>query len=90
MGAAAAEVLTDIYGQSYKLTDRSHTGRKEFKGDPRSFSSFSEMSRENAFSRLALGVHIRADCEEGLRLGSLIGRNIAELPVPEPITGGTL
>ncbi len=87
MGAAVAEVLTDIYGRNYKMTDRSHKGREEFKSDPRSFSSFYEMARENAFSRLVLGVHIRSDCEEGLRLGGLIGKKVAEIPIADPLAG---
>jgi len=89
MGAAVAEVLTDIYGQNFRMTDRSHEGRREFKGDPRSYASFYEMSRESAFSRLVLGVHIRADCEEGLRLGVLIGRKVAEIPITDLLAGGS-
>ena len=40
---------------------------------PRTFNSFDEMSKENAISRVFLGVRWRFDCEEGLRLGDLIG-----------------
>lgn len=35
----------------------------------RSFDSFSEIARENAESRIYLGVHFRADAEQGLVLG---------------------
>ncbi|MDQ3017821.1 MAG: hypothetical protein M3R25_14005 [Bacteroidota bacterium] len=35
------------------------------------------MSKENALSRMLLGVHFRMDCEEGLRLGELIGAQVA-------------
>ncbi|WP_025744027.1 vanadium-dependent haloperoxidase [Aquimarina pacifica] len=41
----------------------------EFNGTPRSFSSFSEMATENAYSRVPLGVHVEQDAIEGLRLG---------------------
>lgn len=85
MGAAVSEVLTDLYGRNFKMTDRSHEGREEFKSDPRSYTSFYDMARENAFSRLALGVHIRSDCEEGLRLGVLIGKKVAEIPISDPL-----
>lgn len=81
MGGAVAEVLTGIFGPEIRITDRTHAGRREFRGDPRTFHSFHEMARENAFSRLPLGVHFRADCEEGLRLGSAIGKKISQLPV---------
>jgi hypothetical protein len=79
--AAAAEVLTQLYGKKYELTDRSHEGRTEFKGTPRHFHSFYEMAFENASSRIALGVHYRMDCEEGTRLGLNIGKEVAALPI---------
>jgi hypothetical protein len=41
---------------------------------PRSFKSFNEMSKENAYSRIPLGVHYRMDCEEGFRIGKIVGQ----------------
>lgn len=79
-GAAAAEALTDVFGNNYTLTDRCHEGRTDFNGKPRTFSSFYEMSDENAYSRIWLGVHWRMDCEEGVRLGKLVGRRVMSLP----------
>jgi len=67
--SAAAGVFIDAFGDAIDFTDRSHEGRTEFRGTPRQFSTFSEMAAENAFSRIPLGVHIRMDCDEGLRLG---------------------
>lgn len=78
-GAVAAEVLTDIYGISYAMTDRCHEGRTEFNGKPRSFNNFYEMAAENAYSRIPLGVHYRMDCDEGLRMGYAIGRRVNQL-----------
>lgn len=78
-GAAAAEVLTHIYGQHYPLTDRCHEGRTEFIGTPRTFDSFYDMATENAYSRVYLGVHYRMDCDEGLRMGYVIGRKVNQL-----------
>lgn len=75
-GAVAAEILTDIYGATYAMTDNCHKGRTEFQGAPRSFNNFYEMAHENAYSRIALGVHYRMDCEEGLRMGYVIGRRV--------------
>ena len=78
-GGAAAEVLTDVFGSAYAMTDRCHEGRTEFMGTPRSFGSFYEMATENAYSRIPLGVHFRMDCEEGLRMGYVIGRRVNQL-----------
>lgn len=75
-GAAAAAVLSNLLGADFAMTDRTHEGRTEFQGMPRTFHSFEEMAHENALSRLSLGVHFRMDCEEGLRLGLLSGHKI--------------
>lgn len=39
------------------------------------------MAEENALSRLFIGVHYRMDCEEGLRLGYLIGEQVSAFKV---------
>ena len=79
-GAAAAEALTSVFGYSVSMTDRCHEARTDFNGKPRSFSSFYEMSDENANSRIYLGVHWRMDCSEGIRMGYQIGRRVNALP----------
>ncbi len=72
--SAAAAVFTQNFGgNSISFTDRTHEGRTQFNGTPRSFSSFSEMAEENAYSRVPLGVHVQADSNEGLRLGNEVG-----------------
>lgn len=80
-GASASEILSQMLGQQFELTDNTHNRRKEFAGKPRSYHSFSEMAAENAYSRVLLGVHFRMDCEEGLRLGKIIGQKVARLPL---------
>jgi hypothetical protein len=65
---------------AYTFTDLCHQGRTEFLGTPRTFTSFTEMANEDAFSRIPLGVHYRMDCEEGLRLGELAAHRVLELP----------
>lgn len=80
MGGAGAEVLGNIFGYAYAMTDRCHENRTEFEGTPRSFGSFYEMAQENAWSRVPLGVHFRMDSEEGVRLGTVIGRKVNDLP----------
>jgi len=74
--SAGAGVFIDFFGDATNFTDRSHEGRTEFRGTPRHFNSFSQMAEENAFSRIPLGVHIRMDCSEGLRLGYEISDGI--------------
>jgi len=74
--SAAAGVFKDFFGNQINFTDRSHEGRTEFLGSPRSFTSFDQMAEENGYSRIPLGVHIRIDCTEGLRLGYEISDQI--------------
>ncbi len=80
MGGAGAEVLGDIFGYAYSMSDRCHENRNEFEGQPRPFNSFKEMADENAWSRVPLGVHFRMDCTEGVRLGTVIGQKVNQLP----------
>lgn len=79
-GAAAAEALVSVFGANYAMTDRCHEARSDFNGKPRYFESFYDMAVENAYSRIWLGVHWRMDCEEGLRLGYVVGRRVNALP----------
>jgi hypothetical protein len=79
-GAAAAEVLSHIYGYNYSMVDKSHQDRTDFYGMPRTFNTLYEMAAENAYSRIPLGVHFRMDAEEGLRLGYKVGRKVNEMP----------
>lgn len=67
--SAASGVFIDFFGNNTNFTDRSHEGRTEFRGAARKFDSFRELAKENAYSRIPLGVHIEIDCTEGLRLG---------------------
>jgi hypothetical protein len=82
--AAAATVLTDLYGTDFKFIDNSHEGRKP---DPltfdlfknRSFNSFWEAAEEAAYSRFLGGIHTRHDNDTGLVEGRKIGRNVNAL-----------
>lgn len=79
-GGAAAYVLAEIFGNNYEMIDNCHINRTEFIGNPRSFSKFTDMAVENAYSRIPLGVHFRMDCDEGLRMGYLAGQRVVQLP----------
>jgi hypothetical protein len=78
-GSASAVILSQVYGPKIYFIDRSHEGRDGFNSKPRTFSSFDEMAKENAFSRILIGAHFRMDCEEGLRLGQQVGEKVSLL-----------
>lgn len=77
--SAAGGIFRSVFGNQTNFTDRTHVGRTEFRGAPRTFATFEQMARENAFSRLPLGVHMRMDCAEGLRLGYEIAEGVNRL-----------
>lgn len=70
---AATTVLTNIFGDQYRFTDRCHEGRTEFKGDPRTYYRFQDMAGECAYSRLQIGVCTQQDVDAGMQLGSQVG-----------------
>ena len=74
--SAAGGIFIDVFGNNIDFTERSHEGRTEFRGTPRQFNSISEMVEDAAFSRVPLGVHMRIDCTEGMRLGYEISEAI--------------
>jgi hypothetical protein len=69
----AITILENFFGKEYEITDVCHYGRADFDGYPRTFTNWQQMFEENAYSRIPLGVHIRMDCQEGLRLGRSVG-----------------
>lgn len=89
--AAAATVLTDLYGNDFSFTDDIHVTRPMLgyvylnEGHtltfrPRTFPSFWASARECAESRLMGGIHTRQDNETGLQEGTRIGQHINALP----------
>jgi len=70
---AAAQVLTDLFGENYAFTDRTHDARGLA---PRSFESFYAFADEAAISRLYGGIHFRAaiflGVENGICIGSVV------------------
>jgi hypothetical protein len=78
--AGVCEVLFDnFFGAQYEFTDHCHFGRTEFAGYPRTYTTWKELAEEDAYSRIPLGVHIRLDCSEGLRLGQAIASKAVNL-----------
>ena len=75
VSGAAAEVLTQIYGDNFQFDDDTETAY----GLPvRSFDSFRNDSSEAALSRLYGGIHYRAAIEEGLKQGRQLGQFVAQ------------
>lgn len=72
-------LMEHFFGAQYEFTDRCHYGRTEFNGYPRTYSTWKQLAEEDAYSRIPLGVHIRLDCSEGLRLGNVIAVKALDL-----------
>jgi membrane-associated phospholipid phosphatase len=70
LSAAAATVLTALYGDEVSFTVTSPT----LTGVTRSFDNFHAAATEAGLSRIYAGIHTRIDHEAGLTLGSQIGR----------------
>jgi hypothetical protein len=82
--AAAATVLTDLYGDHFLFTDSIHVGRPrdeirntDFKA--RHFNSFWQAAEETAMSRFYGGIHTPQDNMKGLEKGKIIGTNVNQL-----------
>ena len=71
--SAAAEVMTEFFGDKLSFTD---TSLLEFGIKNRTITSFRNAAREAAMSRLYGGIHYRFDNEEGVRCGTKLGEFI--------------
>jgi hypothetical protein len=71
ISAAAATVLTKIFGENFSYTDDTEY---EFGLAPRKFSSFKQAAEEAAISRLYGGIHYRDAIENGIKEGIAIGQ----------------
>ncbi|MBA2491179.1 MAG: vanadium-dependent haloperoxidase [Gammaproteobacteria bacterium] len=74
--AAAARVLTDMFGIK-SLTDTTHSDHGLVPAQkPRTFGSFDQAATEAAASRLYGGIHYPFDNDDGLAAGQCIGQTI--------------
>jgi hypothetical protein len=71
ISAAAAEVMTNIFGDNFAYRD---TSESEFGIPPRAFTSFHQAAWEASMSRMYGGIHYRFDLVEGNKIGREIGR----------------
>lgn len=76
---AAAQILTELFGNQYTFTDHTHETRSDIDGKPRSYSSFEDFAEEAAISRLYGGIHYRSAIELGVIQGKQVGSNIGKL-----------
>lgn len=72
ISAAAAEMLTHLFGDNHAFTDSSEL---EYNLPIRSFNSFRQAAREASMSRVYGGIHFRSGCENGNEQG----RKVAEI-----------
>ena len=85
-GGAGGKILSAFFEFNSKhpgtfvFTDKCHLSRTEFNGTPRTLAAFSDLAKEDAYSRIPLGVHFRMDCDEGIRLGEVAAQRVLELP----------
>ncbi|HEY1240842.1 MAG TPA: vanadium-dependent haloperoxidase [Bryobacteraceae bacterium] len=75
VGAAAAEVLIDLFGDRVPYSTTSLT----LPGVTRSFRGFSDAAEENGESRVFAGIHFPHAVRDGRRQGGSIGRAVGRL-----------
>src|SRR2546426_6334 len=74
VGGAAARVLTRFFGTDhFRFSITTSTAPS---GVFRSYESFSQAAQENANSRVWLGAHFRAACEDGLKQGKHVANYV--------------
>lgn len=78
--AAAAKVLTRLFGSNISFIDRTHQIFENNVNDasPRYYTSFESIANEAAISRLYGGIHYRVAIENGLQQGSCIGESLIQ------------
>jgi hypothetical protein len=85
--AAAATVLTDLFGDSFSFTDNCHEGFRRYDDlrfmdltyPARTFSSFWEAANESAYSRFLGGIHTQQDNDVAQDEGRKVGKNVNAL-----------
>jgi hypothetical protein len=81
LGWAAAEVLTELFGDRMQYETSSLT----LPGTVRSFKGFSQAAQENGDSRVYAGIHFRHAVKDGRRQGRSVGKAVAQaLPALMP------
>ena len=71
ISAAAATVLTELFGDNFAFED---TSDLEYIGMKRSFPSFSDAAREASISRVYGGIHYVSGVDAGAIQGTKVGK----------------
>ncbi len=82
--AAAASVLTSLYGDHFTFTDR---GDPTENLTPRHYSSFEAAAQEAGISRIYGGIHFMSDNVYGLQVGGEVGQYVVEYELLAPKSG---
>ena len=82
--AAAAAVLTSIYGDHFAFTD---PGDPTENLTPRSFTSFAAAAQEAGMSRIYGGIHFMSDNIYGLQVGGEVGQYVVQHELLSPKSG---
>ena len=80
LGAAAAEVLIQLFGDNVRFSATSLT----LPGVTRRYQKFSDAARENGLSRVYAGIHFRHAVKDGYRQGRNVGQTVARSLEPVP------
>jgi len=75
---AAAEVLTNLFGDNHAFTDHTHDNL-DLGLLPRNYDSFYDCAEEAAISRLQGGIHFMPAISVGVDQGKEIGKNVNNL-----------
>jgi hypothetical protein len=82
-GGAASVVLISVFGDEQTFTFQSTMSLPFPQIQPRTFHRISDAAKENAFSRMLVGIHFRLACEVGLAQGIDVGTWVVQ---HEPLT----
>lgn len=74
LGAAAAEVLIQLFGDNVRFNATSLT----LPGVTRRYQRFSDAARENGLSRVYAGIHFQHAVKDGYRQGRNVGQTVAK------------
>jgi hypothetical protein len=79
-GGAASAVLISVFGDEQTFTLKSTMSTPFPQIQPRTFHRISDAAKENALSRMLVGIHFRLACEVGLAQGIDVGTWVAQHP----------
>lgn len=75
ISSAAAEALTDVFGDNFAYTDSTEL---EFGIKSRSFKSFRDAALENNWARFYGGIHFHPSCIESTEQGKKVGQFVVQ------------